>query len=41
MSNSSENQFVAKSQEIQEEQITIRFDFPKTQEPPQTRALIL
>jgi hypothetical protein len=34
MFNSYEEQFVTEIQEIQEEQITIRFDFPKNQRAP-------
>jgi hypothetical protein len=34
MFNSYEEQFVTEIQEIQEEQITIRFDFPKNQGAP-------
>ncbi len=41
MFNSYEEQFVTEIQEIQEEQITIRFDFPKNQGAPWTRTLIL
>jgi hypothetical protein len=41
MSNSNEEQLVAETQEIQEEQVTIRFDFPRIQGTPRTRALIL
>jgi hypothetical protein len=36
MFDTSDEQFVVENQEIQEEQITIRFDFPKTQVAPQT-----
>ncbi len=41
MSNSSEEQLVIKTQEIHEEHIIVRFDFPKTQRAPQIGALIL
>jgi hypothetical protein len=41
MYDSSEEQFVIETQEIQEEHITIRFDFPKTQGNPRTRALVM
>jgi len=41
MSDSSEKQLVTKIQEIQEEHITITFDFPKTQGTPRTGVLIL
>jgi len=41
MSDLNERQLVAKIQEIHEEQITIRFDIPKMQWPPQTGVLIL
>jgi hypothetical protein len=41
MFNTNDEQFVAKSQEIQEEQIIVRFDFPRTQVAPRIRALIL
>jgi hypothetical protein len=34
MSDTSDELFVAKSQEIQEEHITVRFDFPKIQVAP-------
>jgi hypothetical protein len=36
-----DEQFVIKSQEIQEEQITVRFYFPKIQVAPRIGALIL
>jgi hypothetical protein len=37
----SEEQLDAETQEIQEEHIIVRFDFPKTQKAPQIGALIL
>jgi hypothetical protein len=41
MSNSSEEQLVTETQEIQEKHITVSFDFPKIQGTPRTRTLIL
>jgi hypothetical protein len=41
MSNTNEEQFVAESQEIQEEHIIVRFDFPKIQKAPRIGALIM
>jgi hypothetical protein len=41
MSNTSDKQFVAESQEIQGEQIIVRFDFPIIQITPRIGALIL
>jgi hypothetical protein len=41
MFDTNNKQFVAKSQEAQEEHIIVGFDFPKTQITPQIGALIL
>jgi hypothetical protein len=41
MSDTNDEQFVVESQEIQEEQITVRFDFPRIQVAPRVRALIM
>ncbi len=41
MSDTNDEQFVVESQEIQEEQIIIRLDFPRIQVTPQVRAVIL
>jgi len=41
MSNFNEKQLVAKTHEIHEEQITVRFDILKPQGAPQTGALIM
>ncbi len=41
MFDTSDKQFVEESQEIQEEQITIRFDFPRIQVAPRIGTLIL
>ncbi len=41
MSDTNDEQFVIESQKIQEEQITIRLDFPRIQVTPQVRTVIL